>query len=767
MGDGWSEVKRSCPRLDYFATPFLNRRSPGDGTPDTIRSPVPGFRDTFSLMEASESPNKHRWTFFRSGGLDQVQLQTVEDLRHLRELDLKLWVALASPARDLAFDQRTLDWIDADKDGRIRADEVLRAVDWTLARLQHPEILFQEKEGLPLASIREDGPDGPRLMASAKSILRSLRRKGEEMLRPGDTANTVAIFSNTRYNGDGVILPSPEEDPGVNQVVEEILRCHEGVPDRGGRIGVNGAMVATFYEELRAFEAWWAQGEKASDPGSGVLPLGAATPEALAVVDRVRAKVDDFFVRCELTAFDERSGPVLNRTLDLLKERAAEHFDREMEPLRELPLAPLDPEVRLPLHRGLNPAWTREIEALRRKVVEPLLGGEREQLTLSEWDEIKTKLKPYQQWNASKPPGKVEKLGIERIREILAGQTREAIEEQIRKDLAQAPEMAAIESVDRLVRMSLYLVPLLRNFIAFDHFYSPAHRAVFQHGTLYLDGRSTELCIRVQNPDQHHPLGSQGRVFLAYCALTRKDTADKAFIVAGFTNGSSRNLKVGRNGVYYDREGKDWDATIVRLAEHPMSLREAAWMPYRRLANFITSQIEKWAASRDQQLDQQLSQGVEQMGTDMAQGSAGQPRVPPSHGPNMANTVGVLAAVALAIGAIGTALATTMAALLGMVWWQIPLAITGVIVLISGPPVIMAWLELRQRTLAPILDACGWAVNGAVKITFPLGRALTRMAVLPPGARRRIEDPYANQSVRGWLLLLLIAVGLAAFWVFR
>ena len=37
----------------------------------------------------------YRWTFYRSGGVDQVALQTADDLLHLHELDPKLWIALS------------------------------------------------------------------------------------------------------------------------------------------------------------------------------------------------------------------------------------------------------------------------------------------------------------------------------------------------------------------------------------------------------------------------------------------------------------------------------------------------------------------------------------------------------------------------------------------------------------------------------------------------------------------------------------------------
>ncbi len=71
---------------------------------------------------------KHNWKFFRAGGFDQVQLDTGADLVALKYLDQKLWVALSCPTRGIEFDNRTLDMIDADGDGQVRASEILAAI---------------------------------------------------------------------------------------------------------------------------------------------------------------------------------------------------------------------------------------------------------------------------------------------------------------------------------------------------------------------------------------------------------------------------------------------------------------------------------------------------------------------------------------------------------------------------------------------------------------------------------------------------------------
>jgi hypothetical protein len=101
--------------------------------------------------------------------------------------------------------------------------------------------------------------------------------------------------------------------------------------------------------------------------------------------------------------------------------------------------------------------------------------------------------------------------------------------------------------------------------------------------------------------------------------------------------------------------------------------------------------------------------------------------------------------------------------------WQLPLVVLGIILAISLPSMVIAWLKLRQRTIAPMLEANGWAINGRVKVNIPFGTALTERALLPSNAKRTLHDPYedkgpARQRRIILLLLLLVAVAFLIRW---
>lgn len=713
---------------------------------------------------ASPRASGHRWRFFRVGGLDQVRLETASDFVHLPDLDQKLWVALSCPTRGLEFDAKTLDLIDTDKDGRVRVPEILAAVQWACGHLKDPAVLAQGGDALPLAAIDDSHDSGRRLLASAREILRNLGKPDATSISLADTTDTKAIFAQTRFNGDGVVPAASAGDAATQAVIADILATVGGDPDRSGAPGVKEAGVEQFFNELRAYNDWWTKAETA---GTTILPLGEATPAAFAAWRTVHAKIEDYFARCRLAAFDARAAAHLNRAESEFVALAAKDLGTDTGEVAGFPLAHVAAGQPLPLAGGVNPAWARAMEEFRTKVVAPWLGGSQTALTAEEWTQLGTRLAAYEAWLAEKPAAAVEKLGRTRIREILAGGARQEIARLIAQDRAVEPEFAAITAVDQLLRYHRDLHRLLVNFVSFVDFYSPDRLAIFQAGMLYLDGRACELCFRVDDMGKHAALAGFSKIYLTYCDCTRRGTTEKMTIAAAITGGDSERLMPGRNGVFYDRQGRDWDATIVKIVENPISISQAVWAPYKRVARMIGEQIEKLAAARDKGMTDKAAAGIEATG---AKVDAGKPAAPPPF--DVAKFAGIFAAIGLAVGAIGTALAAIVTGFLGLAWWQMPLAFVGLFAMISGPSAVIAARKLRQRNIGPILDANGWAINGRVNINIPFGAMLTSVAKLPANAERSLKDPYADKSgrvLRWWIwgivLLAMLAVAALRYFV--
>lgn len=697
------------------------------------------------------SASSHRWRFFRSGGLDQVRLENSTDLLALETLDQKLWAALSCPTRGLAFDNKTLDFIDTNKDSRIRVPEIVAAVQWACAMLKNPDDLTLGETALPLSAINDSSAEGRQLLASARQILKNLGKDHHASISAEDTADTAKIFAHTRFNGDGIVPAEASDDASLQQCIKDIIACCGSELDRSGENGVSRPLVEQFFDAARAYSQWW---EIAENDTANILPLAGATEAAAAAFKAVQAKVDDFFTRCRLAAFDARATGPLNRAKKEYVALAQQTLSAAAVEVADFPLAKIEAGRALPLREGLNPAWSAAVAALCTQVTQPLLGM-RDQLTDKEWALLTARFQAYELWLTKKDGATVESLGLARVRALLADNSELRILDLIAQDQALEPEANAIVAVDKLVHFYRDLFHLLNNFVSLRDFYSGKSKAVFQAGTLYLDGRSCELCIRVDDVAKHSALATLSRIYLAYCECSRPDSSEKITIAAAFTAGDSDQLMTGRNGVFYDRAGRDWDAVIIKIIEHPISIRQAFWSPYKRIGRMVGEQIEKLASSRDKATQDQAAAALASAGQKLDGAKAAAP-VPF----DVAKFAGIFAAIGLAVGALGTAFASIVTGFLGLKLWQMPLALVGLVLILSGPSMLIAALKLRQRNLGPLLDANGWAVNTRAKINLVFGRALTDIAKLPAGSERSLEDPFAEKTRPWGVYLFLIAVAL-------
>ncbi len=692
----------------------------------------------------------HSWTFFRSGGFDQVALRSSEDLRHLKHLDQKLWAALSCPVKGLEFDERTLALIDKDGDGRVRVNELLDAVAWADARLTDLGLVLAGEESLAVAAIRDGDDEGRALRACVARVLEKAGRAGADRVSLADIVAAAGNLTQTEFNGDGIVPAESVADPVVRQVALDIIATTGGALDRNGQQGVSAELLAAFWTEAEAFAAWAGRAETEPD----LFPLGDATPAAAAAMAAVKAKVEDYFARCRLAAYDARAEAALNRREEDFLAMAAHDLTVEADEIRAFPLALIGADRPLPLDSGINPAWTDAIAAFVHAAVEPLVGA-RSALSSGEWSAIRGRLEPHRAWQGAKAGARVEGLGLARVREILAGPGRDGLTALIEADKAVAPEFAALEPLEKLVRLNRDLFRLLHNFVNFADFYSPDRLAVFQAGTLYIDSRACELCVRVDDAGKHAALAGLAKTYLAYCDCTRRGSADKMTICVAITNGDSDNLMVGRNGVFYDRKGQDWDATITKVVESPISVRQAFWSPYKKLIRFVEEMIAKRASGADDASHAKL-QGAATTAVTAAE--TGKPPPKPKF------EVGTVAALGVGIGAIGTIIGGAITGFVNLGWWM-PLGALGILLGISGPSMVIAALKLRIRNLGPILDANGWAVNGRVRINIPFGAKLTELAVLPAGSVRSLSDPYADKRSHWKLWLVLAAILALAGWL--
>lgn len=691
----------------------------------------------------------HPWRFFRAGGFNQVRLDTGADLLALDQLDQKLWVALACPATGLAFDPQTLALIDTDKDGRIRAPELIAALKWAGSLLKNPDDLVKQSPSLALDAINDATIEGQTVLTTARQMLAHLGKADAPAISLAEVTDTARIFAQTAFNGDGIIVAESATDDATRALLADIITCLGAETDRSGKPGVSQARVDQFFAECAAWDTWL---KLAEANAAAIKPLGDATAAAAAAVRAVKNKVDDYFGRCRLAAFDPRALAALNREEKEYLAVAAKDLSITATEVSGFPLATVAAGKPLPLKTGVNPAWADALAQLHAAAVQPLL-GDRAELTETDWVALCAKLAPFETWLAAKPALSVERLGVARVREILARGGRDTLTALIARDRAEDAKVQAVATVEKLVRFHRDLHRLCLNFVNFKDFYDRGEAAIFQAGTLYLDQRSCELCLRVEDAGKHAAMAALAGTYLAYCDCTRKGSGETMQIVAAFTNGDSDNLMVGRNGVFYDRRGRDWDATITKIVDNPISIRQAFWAPYKKLVRLIEEQVAKRAAAAEAASDAKLTQAA----TAAAQADKTAAKPAPKK-----VDVGTVAALGVAFGALSTAFAAIAGyatGLLRLPFWQVCLAVVGLLLLVSGPSMLIAWLKLRKRNLGPLLDANGWAVNARARLNVPFGASLTQVAAVPPGAVTGAGDRFAERpAVWPKLLAVIVAV---------
>jgi hypothetical protein len=704
---------------------------------------------------------KHIWNFSTVGGVKRVNLESGADLKNLSQLDPKLWTALSCPVEGLEIDHKTLEIIDQDNDGKIRVPEIITAVEWICSILKNPGDLLKEETVFHLSSINENTSAGKTLLESAQTILKNLDKENTGTLTVEDTSNTVKIFAGTPFNGDGVITEDSSKEPELIQLILEIIQCIGSVPDRGGKQGIGTELLTAFFEACEKYAAWLAKKDAAEKT---ILPFANTTDEAYQNFLAIKSKVEDYFIRCRLAAFDTQSTEMLNLQVARVQSITNNDLSQCMDEIAAYPLAKIEANKSLPLNSGINPAWEialKDFSRLSAKILFP----EKEAITESDWMKIADMFAPYANWISEKEGTQVETLGIKRIQDILKGPYKTLITTLIEQDIELEDEANNIIEVDKLVRYHRDLFTLLKNFVTFFDFYTPDAKAIFQAGTLYIDQRSCDLCIKVTDMGKHATMVSYSGMFLIYCDCTSRNTNEKMTILAAVTNGDIDNLVTGKNALFYDRQGMDWDATVIKIVDNPISIRQAFFSPYRKVSRFIETQVNKFASAEDEKLTGIMNKGVESVPAKMEETKA--KKDPPAPF-DVGKFVGIFAAIALALGAIGSAIASVVAGFLGLTWWKMPIALAGLLLLISGPAMIIAYLKLRKRNLAPILDANGWAINASAIVNIQFGNTLTHLAELPEGAKINLNDPFTKKKRPIWpaiiFLSFLIGVLLYFFW---
>jgi len=695
----------------------------------------------------------YNWKFCSIGGVTRVNITSGEDIAHLGELDQKLWTVLSCPIKGLEFSEETLSLIDTDNDGAIRVNEIVAAAKWLTSVLKDPDLLIKQDSTIQLSAFNTENADGQKLYNSAKQILANLGLQ-KDNISVAETSDSVAIFANTQFNGDGVVTPASADDEEIKGLISNMVSTVGSVADRSGVQGVNAELVDKFYGACNDYAAWM---DNAEQNKAAIFPYGDNTAAAYDACMAIKNKIADYFMRCKLVQFNADSNSALDVSVGKIEAISGNDLTQCDAEIATYPLARVGTTPELPLDADvINPAWKSVFEKVKSLVFDVKF-GDRKSITEADWNSVLASFGDFVAWNASKKGGDVESLGLDAVKEIIAKNRKDDVVALIEKDKEYTAEAEGIDAVHKFALLFRDFYGLLKNYVAMTDFYQSYKgdvKAVFQAGRLYIDQRSCDLCIKVSDMGKHGDIAGLSGMYIIYCNCTSKVKGQKMTIAAVLTNGDVDDLRVGKNAVFYDRNGLDWEATITKIIENPVSIRQAFWSPYKKLGRWISEKISKSAEEKDAAATQNLISSADKTAAD----PAGEKKVPF----DIAKFAGIFAAIGMAVGFIASAIVSLAHGIMAQ-WYNLPLLILAIIILISGPSMFIAWLKLRKRNLGPVLNANGWAINSKILVNTRFGATLTQLAKYPKVA---LDDPFVKKTPawKKWLWGIIIAL-VAAFCV--
>ena len=690
--------------------------------------------------------------FKNYGGSHQLRIQNAQDLEKIQVLDDAHWAATSVPINSLNCDYAFASYVDTDQNGRIRTDELKVAQAWLFRFLVNRSRLSEGTDVLNLSDIDTSHPEGKKLRVAAELILTNLNLPDAKEISLAQVRDVQSIMASAANNGDGIIPPEATTDPDLVQFIVSIMETVGSALDAGGKPGISEEQLKVFFHEAQGYLAWKAKGEiPKGDRTSEVMPWGAETPQAYELVVSLEEKIEQYFTQCAMVRFDERSAAQMQLRQKELEE--IDFTDKSMMEarLKNAPLALPNPKGILELEAMLNPLYIERLFELKEKVLKRALGGSVKQLTEKQWDKVKAIFISYRAWLEGKQGARVEKLGTDRLRTYLDGSYRHRTRELIAKDLAVADDLNQIHNLEKLIFYQRWLMELANNFVSFANFYTPQRRSLIEAGILVIDGREMTFTMRVQDRQAHKKIAENSYLYLLYLEVTGRQDKDIKFeIVTAVTSGSAGGLRIGKRGIFFTIDGREWDAEVVDIVENPISPWESVKAPFKQFTGFIRKQIDKFSKSRQVKLEASVA-------------------APSASG----ITRDLLLGGGIAIAALGSSFAYITKALSQVKPVHILGMLVGLAAFVLLPGMIIGFAKIRKRDMSVLLEASAWAVNVHMRLNVTLGRLFTHIPRLPEGARKERRDvvvqfvkEFGYSSLRSRrlaivvLITILIALGL-------
>jgi hypothetical protein len=722
--------------------------------------------------------------FTRHGRSYQLEITTAADLLLAAELDTARWVANSAPIETINTDPVLLTALD-DGDGRIRAAEVRAAIRWTIDALSDTSGLEQGSEELSLSSINAESEVGAELLASARRVI--LRLALEEGTGSISLEQVRVIREEEEARGlseSGLVLPVAARDEKTEALLLEVLDTVGGEPHPLADAAVSQEKLDLFLAQLEEHSSWRL---KRSEESESLAPFGEDTREIVTLVDALGPKFQQFFTLCDAVALDERFAKEV--WVDPAKQEGVDLQNREavLQLLATAPLTHPNAACAIPEDAPINPAWRGKFERLDALLSKHALleGIPRDR---AGWASLGDMIAPFRAWLASEPEVAVGGIGLERQLQILEDEeVLASVRELLAQSMKNAVVLDRVKNLEKLIVFQAYLMDFVNSFVSFPDLYQADQRALFERGTLVIDGRRLTLAIQVPERARHVVFSDASNMFVLYTEIMDRAGEVLYEVAVPVTHGGRGNLLESKWGVFEDIDGEEHHARVVQIVDNPISLLEAMAAPFKKLGRSINDRLESLSASQEQKL---LDKGSEKMaasekkfeektseiatkGGDQKTPAADAVKPPPSQSAATAppatsppktpppaastSTGGLLAGGAVAFAAVGSSLAFITSTLQQIGWQVLLFSVLALLLAVFIPLMLLAWVKLRRRDLSALLEGSGWGINTRMRLTREQAKTFTFTPGFPEGA---IGTPRSRAI---WFVLAVILIALAIY----
>ena len=646
------------------------------------------------------------------GGSYQLMIKTPEDLKHIPELNIARWAASAAAVENLNCDGKFLEFLDCDRNGRIRADEVEKALAWLKEVIKNFSSLQSGSDAeIDLSEFNDATDAGRELLDAVKELLGEYVH--DNKIRVESIRAKAKALAAGPLKGNGVITAAAFNGTPARQMADDIISVTGGIAAEGDGKGISTLLLDGFLADATSYLEW------VNNPN---IPSGQFFPADYPVFNKLRAKIDEYFDYCRMIVLDPAnsdrfvSKPYLLPELDVRNPAAVREY------LKSSPLAVPATETVLDFEKEINPFYQDDAAAFAATF-------KLKSMTIAEWRELKKRFTAYEEYLADKGSSRVELLGGEKLSRYLKGPGLERLRQLLSDDNALKIRLRQLADLEKLILFKQYFFRFAKNFVSFVELFEPGMHSIIQAGTVIMDGRRFDLTIRIKDDiEAHKKIAAKCNMYIMYLKLKRIDQT-KGFeekvmhVAAAVTGGECSRLYVGKPGMFVGWDGNAWDARIVDIVKGPVSLMQSLLLPVNNFSNFISEKLEKITPINT--LQQTLGGGLAAPAAPAA--------VKPGLSPLTGNSLLVLCG-SVGVAAIGSSIAFIIKSLSAVSGWRLAGWVLLILLIISLPPVISGIYKLRKRNLGLFLEAAGWAINLPLRLNTGGGRLFTYTPRYPAGA---------------------------------